>query len=206
MTILADFGNLLSHLNVFSKKNHSVSCLICGNREQDRNNKFKHTINSFYPITSSSDLVLVHSNEVKKIRQLMFLKGKNLINGEICFQRELKIYLNFDIKNQIQDNIAILVIVVNPQILITDELKEILRNRRKKNYTIIICQEEEKDFFSRLSSTLIIYRDYETTLQYLVHISMITKQRIRIKDIHTYLPSKYGYLISEQDENQCLFI
>lgn len=204
MTILADFGNLLSHLNIFSKKNHSVSCLICNN---NRDNKFTSITHLFYPIPTSSDLILLQNQKQYKIRKLIILNEEKKIFDEFCFQKELKNYLNFHISSNLDDNenIAILVLVINPTYDI-DKKKIKSYFKKHQNFTVIICQEKDKDFFLNFTFNLIIYHDYEQTLKFLIHVSMITKQRMRIKDIQTYLPLQYGYIMSKQDENQCLFI
>ncbi len=201
MTILADFGNLLSHLNIFKSHNHSVSCLICGSKETK--NLFSKR-SDFYPIQTSSDLVLLHSGNNQENRQLIFLNGnEKRLDSEKSFERELKLNLNFTFANELIpiDKFAILVLVIGPYNKL--EIKDIMNwIKIKKMKQLILIAPYNK--FS-LNSCL-YYHDYEKMLNYLVHISMITKQRIRFKDIRTYLPLSVGNFQTEYDENQCLFI
>ncbi len=200
MTILADFGNLLSHLNVFSKHNHSVSCLICGNKEQK--NSFVDSSNSFYPIPTSSDLVLLNSGSDCKKRQLIVLND-NPQHIETLFGRELRYHLNFTCAVNLpekEDEFAILIIIIGPENKDVN-MKWTSSLNAKQLIFILPSKLQMDEHFSCL-----YYHNYVTILKYLIHISMITKQRIRFKDINTYIPLDIGYLKTKQDENQCLFI
>ena len=203
MTILADFGNLLSHLNIFKNYNHSVSCLICGSKETK--NMFSQKTD-FYPIQTSSDLVLLHSGNEQEKRQLIFLNGneKNKLGAEKFFERELKLNLNFVFADELIEieKFAILVIVIGPyNTLETKVIMDWIVGKKMKQLIFIA----PSDFF-QLQNSCLYYHDYEKLLKWLVHISMITKQRIRFKDINEYLPLSVGYLQTRNDENQCLFI
>lgn len=194
ITILADFGNLLTHLNIFKTHDHSVSCLICSNKEQK--NSFAVKTNTFYPILTSSDLVLLHSGNENKVRQLVFLTATKLTNMELNFKRELKNHLSFQISSRVplNENFAILVIVIP--------------SSEKKNFDVINHSALYilPASMQILNQSCLYYHNYNLCLQYLVHISMITKQRIRVKDVHQYMPKDIAYLQTGDDENQCLFI
>ena len=213
-TIFADFGNLLSHLNVFANHKHVNSCLICSNHEESSKNIYiTKNRNNFYTTPTSSDLILLHSgNGQHENRQLIILNSEiQQTYGESVLERELQFLLHFEVFKHLEKasskNVAIRVVVIGP------EFKKVIKECQIATATkqlILIVPEYDKFQFENFTKTanILYYKDYESTLKSLVHISMITKQRIRIQDIKKYMNLKHASFQAKNNANDavCLFI
>lgn len=200
-SILADLTNVASHLWIFQNKKHSFSCLLCGSHCKD----IYTCQNTLFRIPTASDLVLLKSETKLKVRRLIMNVTTTL---EQDFQHELVQYLHY-VKNtdQIQQENEIVVVVIKPQ----DSLKSYHNYHAVKHVVMIV----DESYINNLSVNLknnttniiyLVYFNYEKMLEYLIHISMITKQRLRLKDLETYLPKTCGYVYKHEDLNRCLFI
>lgn len=209
-TIFADFGNLLSHLNVFSNHKHMTSCLICSNYEESSTNIYKTKKNKLYTTPTSSDLILLHSgNGQRENRQLIILNSQVETHGESVLERELRIFLHFDVFRALEKaaNVAILVIVVGPECKNNSEIKETIA-KTIKQFILIVPEYDKSKYENFSTANIVYYKDYESTLKSLVHISMITKQRARIQDVKKYMNTKYALFQAKKyaSESECLFI
>lgn len=207
--ILADLGNLLSHLNIFQPKKHDSSCLICCIDDSTLRKTRKRT--NFFTIPTSSDLMLLHSgaSENEK-RQLVFLKKMTTCHSECALQRELQTYLHFDVNFGLftpskQTAFAVLVLIVPPLVTasplqITTWLQTYAHSSKK---IFLIFPKGNEIYENKKISFQIRYENYEETLKTLVHISLIAKQRMRVKDLSRWFGASF---YSKEHEDECVFI
>ncbi len=209
--ILADLVNLISHINIFQHKNHDSSCLICYSNKASHHSKRRRKFHTnFCTVPTSSDLMLLNSGtSANETRQLVFMDTKlDHKHEERAFQRELQTYLHFDVANGLftpppKTIFATLVFVISPSSLSLTSIHNWLDKHQSRKLFLIVPKEQETNFSFEKIKFKLSYDNYETTLKMLTHISLIKKQRIRIKDLVHWFGSSFQCLSSV---DECVFI
>ncbi len=208
VVVLADVVNLMSHLNIFQTQKHDSSCLICCAESPFMYTTRLHYTN-FFTVPTSNDLMLLHSGASQnETRQVLFLQPTVVHYEESCFERELGTYLHFNINRTPFDPMKscvfkVLVIVAAPNVADASNFK-LLHKQSKKIF--LIFPRSEKNIYSHHNAThQLMYDDYKRALKTLIHISLITKQRVRVKDLREWFGID-SFQSCSHDENECIFI
>lgn len=198
--VIADIGNLLTHVNIFNRNvNHSHSCLLCSSTEITS----PIVQLNLYPIRTSTDLDLLKT-ENNKTRCVVI---KNQENNLTFYLNHYLFFETKDIQHFIHlDNLQFITFIVQDNDMYCLIYQALQMNIRM----IVIC---DVNFYETYNSLLekipcIIYYDYDYTIQSLVHGLFVTKSKMRLQDVNTFLKEEYGYLHVPNDCNlqTCLFL
>lgn len=182
-TLLANFGNLLSHIDVFKTHNHLHSCLLCSSSERPKYVGLK----GLYPVATTTDLELLKTeNNTKRL----------LIGHDPLLFRYLESYLAYEHEKCHWLSYSTIVCVdLFP-----------LEQFKTKKFILIVSKDTEYMYNDQWIVIEYIHR--ENTIKSIIHALFVTKSKLRIQDLFLFVSSNDAHIMipDSMDTQTCLFL